>query len=151
LVHHLTFVAFLDHVSDKQDLVGMAAFLRGEAEDERGHALEFIDFANKRNIPIRLETLEAPGQDWKNVEELWSEILDAEQENTNALLALDDAACDCKDHAVTAFLQPFHLEQVNSEDHLSVILAKVKEENRTPGLIRQLDTELASEASSHVK
>jgi hypothetical protein len=32
------------------DLVGMAAFMRGESEDERRHGLDFIDFANKRNI-----------------------------------------------------------------------------------------------------
>jgi len=38
---------------------------------------------------------------------------------------------------------------LNSEDHLGVILAKVRDENKTPGLIRQLDTELGQEASSH--
>ena len=31
---------------------------------------------------------------------------------------------------------------MDSEDNLRTILAKVKDENKTPGLLRQLDTEL---------
>jgi hypothetical protein len=34
--------------------------------------------------------------------------------------------------------------QVNEMDKLRTILAKVKDENKTPGLIRQLDTELGA-------
>mmetsp|Transcript_30811 Transcript_30811/g.50891 ORF Transcript_30811/g.50891 Transcript_30811/m.50891 type:complete len:111 (+) Transcript_30811:483-815(+) len=108
-----------------------------------------IDFANKRNINIKLASIPAPGADWKNVEELWQNILESEQANTESLLALGDCATTCKDHSLTTFLQPYHMEQVNSEDSLSTIVSKVREENRTPGLIRQLDHELGNEAGSH--
>jgi len=37
---------------------------------------------------------------------------------------------------------------VNSEDKLRTILAKVQEESKTPGLLRQLDTELGKEAEA---
>jgi hypothetical protein len=40
-------------------------------------------------------------------------------------------------------------EQVDSEDNLRTILAKVKDESQTPGLLRQLDYELGSETGSH--
>jgi hypothetical protein len=38
-------------------------------------------------------------------------------------------------------------EQVNSEDNLRTVIAKVGDENKTPGLLRQLDSELGQEAS----
>lgn len=134
---------------NSQDLVGMATYMRRESMEERNHALAFIDFATKRNMLIKLEDVEAPDAKWKNVEELWHNVVASEKENTDSLLALGDIAAACKDHALTAFLQPYHMEQVNSEDNLSTILSKVTEENRTPGLIRQLDHELGLEASSH--
>jgi ferritin len=83
--------------------------MRVESNDERGHALEFIKFANKRNIPIRLEDLEAPDAVWETPEDLWADILQAERHNTQSLLALGDAAARCSDHAVTTFLMPFHM------------------------------------------
>jgi ferritin len=135
---------------NSQDLVGMAAYMRRESFEERNHALALIDFADKRKMPIKLEDIEAPEAKWKNIEEVWQDVVSSEQENTEALLALGDVAAACKDHALTTFLQPYHLEQVNSEDNLSTILSKVTEENRTPGLIRQLDHELGLEAGSHV-
>jgi hypothetical protein len=39
------------------------------------------------------------------------------------------------------------LEQVESEDHLGTILAKVRDEKKTPGLLRQLDGEIGADKS----
>jgi len=100
------------------------------------------DFANKRNIPIKLQALKAPAASFSSTYELWETLVNAEKENTKALLHLADAAQKNNDHALTAFLQPFHMEQVNSEDALDTILSKVKDEQQTPGLLRILDQEL---------
>ena len=132
---------------DSHDLVGFAAYMRGESEEERGHALAFIDYANKRKMPIKLENVKSHEAKWENAEALWRDAVAAEEENTRALLVLGDVADACKDHALTGFLQPYHMEQVVSEDKLSTILAKVTEESKTPGLIRQLDHELGQEAA----
>jgi len=133
---------------ENKDLVGMAAFMRSESDDEREHALRLIDFANKRNIPIKLEDIEAPDCDWGSPEEMWEDLLTGEMENTEALLAVTDAAAKSNLHAVTTFFQPYHMEQVDAEDKLRTILAKVRDENKTPGLLRQLDYELGTEAKS---
>lgn len=134
---------------DDREMVGMASFMRSESSEERGHALEMIDFASKRDIPIQLEEIDAPECDWETPEDVWMDVLDSERENTQRLLNLADAAQACHDHAVTTFLMPFHMEQVDSEDKLKTIVAKVTDENKTPGLLRQLDSELGLEASSH--
>lgn len=99
---------------DGRNLVGMARFMLTESNDERGHALAMIDFANKRNIPIKLGDLRAPDAAWDTPEELWEDILTAEMENTQSLLALGDEAAKCNDHAVTTFLMPYHMVRLLS-------------------------------------
>ena len=94
---------------DHNDYTGMASFMRRESEDERSHALAFVDFANKRNIPLQLQQLDAPNGQWASIEELWSDVLVAEEQNTAALLRLGDAAAACMDHAVSTFLMPYHM------------------------------------------
>ena len=94
--------------AEQNELVGMAAYLRTEANEERSHALEFIDFAHKREFDVRLGALAAPPRGWDTVEDLWKAVLEAEKTNTEALKALHDAAIDDRDHALTGFLEPFH-------------------------------------------
>jgi len=129
--------------AEKKELVGTAAYMRSESEEERGHAMKFIEFGNKRNIDLELEALEAPPKQWSSVEDLWKALLDAEKENTEALKRLADVAMDTRDHALISFLEPFHMEQVNSEDELETIVSKVRHQSQTPGLLQQLDAELA--------
>lgn len=133
---------------DRREWEGMASYMRAESAEERGHALACIDFANKRNIPIKLQNLAAPNSEWDSPEEVWQDILKLEQTNTASLLKVAEAANQCQDYAVLAFLNPFHMEQVDAEDKISTIVAKVKDENRTPGLLRQLDHELGMEAGA---
>lgn len=134
---------------DQRDLTGFSKYMLAESNDERSHALQFIEFSNKRNIPLKLESIQAPDvSSWNTPEQVWEALLDAEKENTLALLEVADAAVNCQDHAVNTFLMPFHMEQVDSEDKLGTILAKVRDENKTPGLLRQLDSELGTGVSS---
>lgn len=129
---------------EEREFVGMANYMRRESDEERNHALALIDFANKREIPIELDVIPAPISKWTTLEDLWGNLLDCEKANTAALYSMADAAQACHDHAVTTLLMPFHSEQVESEGNLKTILAKVREENLTPGLVYQLDTELAN-------
>lgn len=133
---------------DNNDWEGMAAYMLAESSEERVHGLGFVGFANKRNIPIELQSIPAPVSfdNWKSPEDVWQSILELEQTNTRSLLNLAEAANACHDFAVLAFLNPFHMGQVNEEDKIGSILAKVRDENRTPGLLRSLDAELGSEA-----
>jgi ferritin len=129
---------------EDKEFVGMAGWMRSESNEERSHALSLIDFANKRDIPIELEDIPAPSPNWETLEDLWSDLLESEKGNTKSLYEVADAAQTAHDHAITTLLQPFHSEQVESEGQLKTILAKVREENLTPGLVYQLDTELGN-------
>ena len=129
---------------EEKEFVGMASWMRSESDEERSHALSLVDFANKRDIPIELEDIPAAASDWDTLEALWSDLLESEKSNTQSLYDVADAAQTAHDHAILTLLQPFHSEQVESEGQLKTILAKVREENLTPGLVYQLDTELGN-------
>mmetsp|Transcript_30577 Transcript_30577/g.57275 ORF Transcript_30577/g.57275 Transcript_30577/m.57275 type:complete len:228 (-) Transcript_30577:46-729(-) len=131
-----------------RDWEGMAAYMLSESEEERGHALSFIDFGIKRNIPLQLQSLDEPPSAWHSPEDVWETLLAAEKENTQSLLKIAEEAKECNDFSLVHFLNPFHMEQVESEDKLGTILSKVKDEKKTPGLLRQLDNQLGEEASS---
>ena len=117
-----------------------------ESDEERQHALSFVDFAMKHSLPLKLGSVAQPPSDWDTPEDLWSDVLECEKRNAKSIGKLADAALEVRDHPTSAFLSPFHLEQVESIDKLGTILAKVKDENKTPGLLRQLDSELGNEA-----
>ena len=94
---------------ETRDLSGMASYMRAESAEERSHALGIIDYAQKRDFAIELEEFEAPDSDWSSVQDLWENLLRAEEMNTQALLKLADVAVACSDHATTAFLMPYHM------------------------------------------
>ena len=129
---------------DRNNLEGMAAYMLAESDEERGHGLAIVAFARKRQIPLTLADLSAPQSNWKNPVALWTDIFYEEQKNSASLYKLADAAQECNDHALTAFLMPFHQNQVESEAHLETILSKVRDESMTPGMLQQLDSELGA-------
>lgn len=126
----------------EQELTGMAAYCLTESTEERNHALEMIHFGLKRDVPVTLQALPTPHAHWESIEALWVDLLEAEKTNSAALYTLANAAQACQDHALLTFLQPFHLEQTDAVSNLKTLVAKVREEAHSPGLIRQLDTEL---------
>jgi ferritin len=109
--------------------------MKAESDDERSHAMQFVDFANKRDVTIQLEALEVPDSNWKSPEDLWEKLLQAEMDNTQYLLAIGDAAANSNDHALTTFLMPFHM--VRSTVHKDQIQCVLKQNeliyNRSEG------------------
>ena len=80
-----------------RDMDGMAAWMLGESGEERGHGLEILEFAMKKNFPVQLKPLDAPRSDWETPVQVWEDILKAEQTNTQNLLKLAAIADQCGD------------------------------------------------------
>ena len=109
----------------ERDMAGMAAWMLDESGEERGHGLAILEMAHKRGFPIQLKELAEPKSDWATPTEVWESILEAEQTNTQNLLRLAGKAAECGEYACQAFLDPFHIEQLDAEDKVGSILAKV--------------------------
>ena len=114
-----------------------------ESGEERGHGLAILDFAKKKKFPVNLKTLDAPKSDWQTPDQVWEDILQAEKTNTQNLLRLAAAADECGEYGCMAFLEPFHIEQIEAEEKVGSILVKLK---RAPDLLVELDHRLGIEA-----
>lgn len=75
----------------------------------------FQEFALKNHYPVKLEPLAAPQSEWSSPAEVWETILGLEQQNTRNLLNIAQAADACGMYGVKAFLDPFHVEQIEAE------------------------------------
>jgi ferritin len=98
----------------------------------------------KKGFPVDLQPLAAPRADWQTAVEVWEDILKAEMTNTQNLLKLAAVADQCGDYTAKAFLDPFHMEQLEAEDKVSGILAKVKVADQN--LLMEIDHALGLEA-----
>lgn len=127
-----------------REMDGMAAWMLDESGEERGHGLQILEFAMKKNFPVVLQPLDAPRSDWSHPVQVWEDILNAEQTNTQNLLRLAAIADQCGDYTAKAFLDPFHIEQLEAEDKVSAILAKVRVADDR--MLMQLDMELGKDA-----
>ena len=127
-----------------REMDGSAAWTLEESDEERGHGKEILEFAMKNHFPVTLEPLAAPKNDWNHPSEVWETILGLEQQNTQNLLRIAAVADQCGMYGVKAFLDPFHVEQIDAEDKVGGILAKVR--GADEALLWQIDHMLGIEA-----
>eukprot|EP00594_Rhizosolenia_setigera_P013278 CAMPEP_0178962850 /NCGR_PEP_ID=MMETSP0789-20121207/14630_1 /TAXON_ID=3005 /ORGANISM="Rhizosolenia setigera, Strain CCMP 1694" /LENGTH=222 /DNA_ID=CAMNT_0020647119 /DNA_START=40 /DNA_END=708 /DNA_ORIENTATION=- len=127
-----------------RDMDGSAAWTLEESDEERGHGKEILEFAMKNHFPVVLEPIVAPKNDWVEPAEVWETILGLEKQNTQNLLRIADVADKCGMYGVKAFLDPFHVEQIDAEDKVGGILAKVR--GADEALMWQIDHMLGLEA-----
>jgi ferritin len=132
-----------------QNMPGMAAWMLDESDEERGHGLAILEFAMKRGFPITLKPLDAPTNHWNSPLQVWESILRAEQTNTQNLLKLAAIANECGEYAACAFLDPFHLEQLDAENKVGGIVSTVR--GATAQLLVQLDYDLGKQAEEEAK
>ncbi len=119
---YLSMSAYLQDIS----LTGFANWMRAQYEEEEFHALKMYDYLLERGGQVKLETVKAPPHQWKNIIDVFEEVLKHEQEVTRSINALMTLAIEEHDHATANFLQWFVDEQVEEEATVSDILAQLK-------------------------
>jgi len=129
-----------------RNMDGMAAWMLEESDEERGHGKEILEFAMKNHYEVVLEPLSAPKNDWNSVSDVWATILSLEENNTQNLLRIAGTADSCGMCAVKSFLNPFHVEQIDAEDKVGAILAKVK--GASGALLWEIDHQLGKDAAA---
>ena len=109
-----------------QDLVGMAHWMRIQVDEERAHAIRFIDYIHERNGHVVLKQIDQPKLEWESPLEIFREAYQHECMITAKINALVDLAIKQNDHAAAAFLQWFVTEQVEEEANVSAIVARLE-------------------------
>ncbi|MFH1487577.1 MAG: ferritin [Pseudomonadota bacterium] len=124
------------------NLVGFAAWMRVQTQEELFHSMKFYDYINERGGRVLLKAIEAPQTQWKSPLGAFEAAYEHEQGVTALINGLVDLAIKEKDHATNNFLQWFVAEQVEEEDNTSGVVEQIKLIGEATGGLFMLDREL---------
>lgn len=105
---------------------GVAAWLYIQSDEERLHMLKFIKYINERDGNAVMPALKKPPDKFKNIEDLFSEVLKHEEFVTASINEIVALTLEQKDFNTHNFLQWFVMEQVEEEASARLILDKIK-------------------------
>ena len=106
---------------EREALPNLATRYRGQAEEERGHALKLIAFLSDAGAVARIPAIEAGQAEFSSPLEALELALTSETEVTREINALMDLALEEHDHMSRGLLQWFvdeQLEEVATADAL---------------------------------
>ncbi|MEZ5358407.1 MAG: ferritin [Candidatus Zixiibacteriota bacterium] len=124
-------------------LKGFANWMRMQAEEERMHAMKFYDYILSRGGKVVLGQIDAPSKGWKSPLNAFEETLKHEESVTTHIHELASLSIEEKDHAANSFLKFFIDEQVEEEEGVHDILAKLRLIKDSSSGLFMIDAELA--------
>ena len=125
-----------------QGFKGMASWMRMQADEERFHALKFLDYIHERGGTVALAPIDGPRKEWGSPLEVFTESCEHEAKVTGLINKLMDLAIAENDHASKGFLQWFVDEQVEEEASVQEITDRLKMAGEHGGVMFMLDREL---------
>lgn len=130
-----------------KNLVGMASWMRQQAEEEKVHAHKFIDFVLDRGNEVKIGAINAPKSEFGSTEEVFEAALAQEQAVSAAIHDIYRLASDKGDLASFPLLQWFINEQNEEESTVETILERVRYAGADSSAILLLDAELGARDS----
>lgn len=111
---------------DAQNLPGFANWMRVQFQEEQFHGLRMFDYVNQRGGRVILTKIDGPKAEWKNIVDVFEEVLSHERHVTSLIYSIMDIAVAERDHATQSFLNWFVDEQVEEEATAETIIDELK-------------------------
>lgn len=127
---------------DSHSLTGMAEWMRIQAEEERDHALRFLQFVLDRGNEVAIGAIDAPDASFDGPSAVFAAALAQERAVTASISELYDAAQRDADVASLPLLQEFLTEQVEEEAAVGEVLDRLNLAGSSGGALLELDREL---------
>lgn len=127
---------------DNTDLRGMASWMRIQAEEERLHALKFMDFLLDRGNKVVIGESRKPKAGFPSAKAVFEAALNQEESVTKAIRNLYLLASDEKDVESYPLLEWFLTEQVEEEATVKKILGQLGHAGSDGPALLMLDREL---------
>lgn len=112
--------------AENNGLNGVAQWLYTQADEEKLHMLKFIKYINERDGKAIVPAFKKPPTDFKNVEDMFKEVLKHEKFITASINEIVALTLEEKDFNTHNFLLWFVMEQVQEETSARTILDKIK-------------------------
>jgi len=109
-----------------KNLSGFSNWMKVQFEEEQFHALKFYNYIIDRGGNVTLTAIEAPKTEWKDILDVFKDVLAHEEKVTALINELVNIAMEEKDHATASALQWFVTEQVEEEATVSDLLNQLK-------------------------
>lgn len=107
-------------------LLGVANWMKIQAQEELTHANKFFDYVHERNGKVTLKAIDAVDTEFGSVIELFERVLEHEEYVTSLINGLVDISIEISDHASRSMLMWFVDEQVEEEANVQGIIDSLK-------------------------
>lgn len=121
---------------------GAAKFLYTHSDEERMHMTKLVTYLNDKGGYARLQSLEMPVNEFKNLLDVFEQILKHEEFVTESINKLYEIAFTAKDYTTSQFLQWYIEEQIEEESTFKGILDKFRLAGNQSGGLFHIDKEL---------
>jgi ferritin len=137
---YLSMAAYTDRAGFK----GIANWLFVQAREEMAHGTHIYQYLLERGASPAFGEIKAPPASYGSVREVFEKVLVHEQGVTEGINRIATLAEQEKDHAAYHFISWYVNEQVEEEASADEILTKLRLIEGNPGLLYNLDADLAS-------
>ncbi|MBN1556889.1 MAG: ferritin [Lentisphaerae bacterium] len=125
-------------------LKGGAAWFEAQAREEIEHGLRIYKYVQSQGRKAVLAAIDGPPTEFDSLKAMFEASLEHEKKVTGLINALVDQARSENDHATEIFLQWFVTEQVEEEENVNDILARIELGGDTGGPLFMLDRSLGA-------
>lgn len=141
------YLDFSNYYYDK-GLDGFGNWYRIQAQEERDHAMLFVQYLQNNGESVVLETIEKPGVELASPKAVLSEGLKHERYVTSLIHTIYEAAYSVKDFRTMQFLDWFVKEQGEEETNADNLVKKFELFGDDPKSLYMLDNELGARVYS---
>nr|WP_296267350.1 ferritin [uncultured Merdimonas sp.] len=126
----------------EQGLDGFANWYQVQAQEERDHAMLFIQYMQNNDVPVTFEAIEKPDTELKDRMGVLKAGYAHEQYVTGLIHGIYEAAYEAKDFRTMQFLDWFVKEQGEEETNASDLIKKMELFGEDAKSLYMLDQEL---------
>jgi ferritin len=125
-------------------LVGFANYFKVQAQEERDHALLFIQYLQNNNYEVTLDAIAKPNSKYVSNEEPLKVSLEHEEFVTASIYTINAEAKKVNDFRTMEFLHWFIKEQGEEEKNANDLILRFELYGHTPNSLFLLDKDLAT-------
>lgn len=111
---------------ERMNLTGFTNWMSVQIQEEHAHAMGMYNYLHERGGKVELMAIDKPQTDWSSPLNVFEHVLEHEKYVTSRINALMDVAEEEKDRAALSFLDWYLKEQVEEENSVSGVLAKLE-------------------------
>ena len=137
------YLAFSNYYYD-QELNGFGNWYRIQAQEERDHAMLFLQYLQNNGEQIELDAIAKPAVELSGNKQVLEEGLKHERYVTSLIHTIYEAAYDVRDFRTMQFLDWFVKEQGEEESNADSLVKKYELYGGDPRSLYMLDSEMAA-------